>query len=203
MTRILCLLSLLLIFLLGSCGYTLSNLRREDLRKIGVRTVFVKPVENNSYKPGVENLIFNHVVAAIAAQKTLRLVLKESEADAFLKGSVSLANYTAVASTRGNKLFPSESLSEIEGPSDRLVASIYSANLTAAFDLRRTAHSGTASELVWSGSFSRSQIFSGNNQLGIYGTTSALINESEFYRALELAGEAIASDLHESMTSRF
>jgi len=185
------------------CGYTLSNRRREDLAKIGVSTIFVKPVENNSYKPGVENSLYNHVVAALAATRSVRLVLKESEADAILMGAVTGASTNVVASPLGSQIFPSGRIEGITGPSDRLIASVYSLNLQSAFTLKRTSRSGQSGEVLWSAAFSRDQVYTGNNQLGPYGSTSALINESEFYRALELAGEAMASDIHESMTARF
>ena len=187
----------------ASCGYTLKNTRREDLAKIGVRTVFVKPVENNSYKPGVENLVYNQVARVLAAYKTVRLVIRESEADAVLTGSVTGASYGAIANTAAANLYPTGKVDGISGPSDRLVATLYSATLSASFALTLRNPGAGQSPALWSGTFSRSQVFSGNNQLDVYGTTSALINESEFYRALEVASEALASDMHESMTSRF
>ncbi len=187
----------------ASCGYTLKNTRREDLARIGVHTVFVRPVENNSYKPGVENLIYNQVVRTLAAYKSVRLVIRESDADAVLTGSVLGASYGPIANTAAVNLYPSGKVESLSGPSDRLVATLYSATLSASFALALRKPAAGQAPTVWSGSFSRTQVFSGNNQLDVYGTTSALINESEFYRALEVAGEALASDMHESMTSRF
>ena len=188
---------------LSSCGYTLKNTRREDLAKVGVRTVFVKPVENNSYKPGVGNLVYNHVVRVLAANRSVRLVVREEDADAVLTGAVGAASYGSVAATAASNLFPSAKVSGITGPSDQLVATLYNATLTASFALNLRAPSSGQNPAVWSGAFTRTQIFSANNQLDVYGTTSALINESEFFRALEVAGEALAGDMHESMTSRF
>ncbi len=192
-----------LLLLEVGCGYTLNNRRREELAKVGVRTVFVKPIENNSYKPGVENSLYNHVVATLAATRSFRIVLSESEADAILVGSVINASTRVVASPLGSQVFPSGRIKGITGPSDRLIASIYSLNLRSFFSLNRTARSGQSGEVIWSAEFSRDQVYTGNNQLGPYGTTSALINESEFYRALELVGEAMATDIHESITARF
>ena len=91
----------------AGCGYTLSNRRRDDLAKVGVQTVFVKPVQNNSYKPGVENILYNHIVGTLAAYRSIRMVLSESEADAILVGAVNSATSAAVASPLGDQIFPS------------------------------------------------------------------------------------------------
>jgi hypothetical protein len=56
---------------------------------------------------------------------------------------------------------------------------------------------------LWSGGFSKSKPFPANNQLGVFGTTSALINESEFDRVLRDLAEGIAADMHESMLAGF
>jgi hypothetical protein len=190
--------------LLGSsCGYTLSNRRREDLARLGVRSIFVKPVQNNSYKPGVENALYNQLVSSLASQRSVRMVLSEDEADAILLGAVTAATSSVVASPLASQIFPSGRIATIRGPSDRLIASVYSLNLRSSFTLKKTGQSGQVGEVVWSGDFSRDQVYSGNNQLDVYGTTSALINESEFYRALELAAESMAQDIHESMTAQF
>ena len=45
--------------------------------------------------------------------------------------------------------------------------------------------------------------FPGNNQLGVFGTTSHLINESEFERALQELSERVALDMTENLFSMF
>lgn len=57
--------------------------------------------------------------------------------------------------------------------------------------------------LVWQSDFSRQRPFPSNNQLGVFGTTAALINDSEFDRALRENAAAMSNDLFESMLAIF
>ena len=57
--------------------------------------------------------------------------------------------------------------------------------------------------VIWSSTFSRSKPFPGANQLDVPGTTSSLINDSEFDRALSDLSRSMMDDVHESMLAMF
>jgi hypothetical protein len=188
---------------IAGCGYSLQHSRNPLFEAEGIRKVFVAPVANNTYKPGVENLVYNQLVKTVSANRKVRLAQRIEEADAVLRGSIQDASYVPSGTTTADKLFPSDRLPGLKGPSETIIATSYSASLTCAFSLEnRHPRPGKPAQL-WSSSFSRSKPFPGNNQLGAFGTTSALINESEFDRALGDIAQSMMGDLHESMLAQF
>lgn len=58
-------------------------------------------------------------------------------------------------------------------------------------------------ETLWSARFSRTDTFQANNQLGVLGRTSELINDSEFERALKDMAESMMPDVHVALLERF
>jgi hypothetical protein len=85
-----------------------------------------------------------------------------------------------------------------------LIANDYNAILTCSFQLiRREAYLNHPAGTVWSGEFSRTKLYPGSNQLGVLGTTSGLINDSEFDRTIIDISRDMAVDVRESMLSRF
>lgn len=197
----------------SSCGYSLQRSNSPHLARRGIRKVYVAPVVNNTYKAGVENLVYNALLKAIASGGGVRLVSDKDEADAILTGTVTTAQYALASSTSAKDLNPKNT-----GPSDRQVATLYQASLGCAFALERTRLPKPPKKLpagvtpesaadfakhIWSSSFGRSKNFSANTQLGVLGTTAALINDSEFDRALHDLAESMMGDVHESMTALF
>mgnify|MGYP001574673287 CR=1 FL=1 len=89
------------------------------------------------------------------------------------------------------------------GDGTTYVASEYQASLTAAFALVRRRATPGKKPMIWTAPFSRLKRFPANNRLDVLGTTSALINESEFDRALGDLAESMMGDVHESMLSMF
>ncbi len=191
-------LPVLLLFGASSCGYTLQNTKTNSLREEGVTRIYVAPVKNLSYKQGVENLFFNELTQILLAGKRVTLVDRPDFADAVLEATVTGANYTTTASTAAESIFPA-TIAAIEGFT---VATEYQANVSCGFNLVRRKN-GVATESIWNSSFSRSRRFAGNNQKIEYGTTSALINESEFDRALREVAHGMMQDVHEAMVARF
>jgi hypothetical protein len=197
-------LAILFLFTTG-CGYTLQQTENPLLSRHGVRRIYIAPLINDSYKPGVENVVYNELVKAIGAQGRVQVVDRAELADAVLNGSISQATYSRSASTTADQLFPTAAtLTHIERPSSNIaVATEYGASLSTSFVLSlREPKPGQRSNL-WSGSFSRSQTFPGNNQLGPFGTTGHLINDSEFDRALRELAISISGNLQESMLAMF
>jgi hypothetical protein len=190
-----------LIALMGAgpgCGYTLQRSRSPQLDEEGIHTVYVAPIVNNTYKVGIENVIYNELVRSLLAHRSVRLVEKAENADAVLGGSVNGASYANSAAAPANRLNPVGS-----GPSDVLVATQYTAILQASFTLERPNPPPGKRKILWSSGFTRSQNFLASNQLGIFGTTSPLINDSEFDRVLREMSQNMMADLHESMLAMF
>lgn len=160
--------------------------------------VYVAPVKNLSYKQGMENLFFNELTQILLAGKRVVLVDRPENADAVLQATVTGASYAISATTSATSIFPT-TIAAIEGFT---VATEYQASVACSFSLLRMKE-GTAGESLWSTSFSRTRRFAGNNQKIEYGTTSALINESEFDRALREVAHGMMLDVHEAMVARF
>ncbi len=184
----------------GSCGYTLQNSKNPRLREIGIRRVYVAPLINNTYKPGVENLIYNELVKTLVANNRVEIVPKKELADAILSGVVGEANYSISAMTSSNSLFPNRP----DRPTIQTnVATEYKATVTCNFTLSRVPTPIYPPGQIWQASFQREKKFPGNNQRDEFGTTSALINESEFDRALRDIAQGMMGDVHESMLAMF
>jgi hypothetical protein len=183
----------------SGCGYTFQDSRQDTpIHRAGVRDIYVVPITNNTYKPGVENVVYNALVRTISANRRVRLVTRPEEADALLMGSVLVATYATSASTTADQIFPKG-----KGSHNIVVATEYQAHLNCVFRLENRHPKTGADPVMWSSTFARNKAFPGNNQIGIFGTTSALINDSEFDRALKDLAESMMADMHESMLAMF
>ena len=191
----------------AACGYTLQHTQNPLMDRYGVRRIYVSPLVNNTYKPGVENLVYNELIKVIAANGRVALVDRTEESDAVLSGQVTEASYSRSASTTADQLFPFSTGGSFPGvtrPSNNIeIASEYSAVLSASFRLNLNHAKPGQKEVLWSGNFRRAQPFPANNQLGSFGTTSSLINDSEFDRALRELAQSVMANLHESMLAMF
>lgn len=183
---------------MSGCGYTLQSTKTNSLHEIGIERVYVAPVKNLSYKPGVENLFYNELTQALLAGKRVRLVDRPEYADAILSASVGTASYVPSATTSSDSIFPT-SISTIQ----ITVATEYQADVSCSFVLNRLKNGTKTGEPIWESTFTRSRRFSASNQKAEYGTTSGLINESEFERSLRLVAHGMMQDVHESMIARF
>lgn len=203
--RVLGLLVLLMGVSLPGCGYSFQHSHNPLLARYGVRKLYVAPLRNDTFKGGVENVVYNELIKVIAANRRVLLVGRREEADAVLQGTVSQAGYTRGGTTTADQLFPTAAvLPNIPRPSANTpVATEYQASLAASFTLSLVHPKPGDRAQLWDGSFSRSQVFPGNNQLDVYGTTGHLINESEFDRALRELAESVMANLHESMLAMF
>lgn len=192
--------ALLLSFLASvqGCGYSLQNTKTNSLRDVGIERVYIAPVKNLSYKPGVENLFYNELTQILLAGKRVKLVDRPEVADAILEATVTAASYSPTASTSASSIFPTT----IEAVEGFTVATEYQAGVGCNFQLSRQKN-GAPAEGLWSSSFSRTRRFAGNNQKIEFGTTAALINESEFDRALREVAHGMMLDVHEAMVARF
>jgi hypothetical protein len=194
------LFSLATVLPLAGCGYSFQTSKNPLADKEGIRKVFIDSMTNNTYKPGVENQVYIAVLQTLAVHKRVIIVSHKEDADAVLKGYVNIASYAADASAvpSNNSSLPGN----LSGES-LLVATEYVATLSCSFVLERTHAESGQRKVVWTSGFSRTTPFGASNQIGVYGATSALINESEFDRALGEMSQSMSEDVHESMLDMF
>jgi hypothetical protein len=159
-------------------------------------------VINNTYKPGVENLVYNQLIRIFSSHRRVVVVQNPEEADAILQGTVVEALYGGGPGTTVINLNP-QGLGQTLPTAPFVISTIYTANLNCAFSLIRRNPPPGKKGIVWASSFTRSRQFPASNQLDVPGTTSALINESEFDRALLDLAHSMMDDLHESMLAMF
>lgn len=188
--RILRILPLLL--LVPACGYTLRGNSRVFFENHKIRTLYVAPVRNNSFKAGIEIQIYNSLRKRVAQGGYVRIVDSRDVADAVLNATVLNAGYSPAGITTTDQIAPIGS-----GPKNVQIASEYSVNLSIGFQLVEIK----SNKALWADSVTRTKSFSASTYLGALGTTSALINESDFERSLSELSTGIVMDAEESMNS--
>lgn len=195
--------ALLCSVLASGCGYTLQTSRSPLTEKEGIHKIYVSPLVNNTYTPGVENTVYNALVEVISVHRRVTLVNDKADADAILTGKIVTAEFVAGPSTTANTLQPTNALPSADLRANILIATEYEAALSCSFVLTRAHPEPGKRTILWTSSFSRGKPFAGNNQLGVQGDTSVLINQSEFERALGDLSVSMMGDLHESMLAMF
>ncbi len=180
--------------LIGACGYTLRGNTREFFNQNGIRTLYVTPVKNLSYKPGVEIVIYNALRKRIAQGGYVRIVDQPGLADAEIEAKVLDASYAPSGITTADQIAPVQT-----GPSNVQIASAYAVNLSVAFELFQ---SGSRKRL-WGDTVARQKTFTASTYLGALGSTSALINEGDFERSVGELAVSLVTDAEESMNSVF
>ncbi len=179
------------------CGYTLQNSRSNSLREEGIEKIYIAPVKNLTFKPGLENVFYNELVQILRAGRRVKIVERPENSDAILQAQVVQAVYVPTASTSADSIFP------VGVPAILIpVATEYQADVTSSFLLSRQK-AGMPTTAVWESGFTRSRRFAANNQKIEYGSTSGLINESEFERTIREIAHGMMMDVHEAMLARF
>ena len=191
-------------FLLSTgCGYGFQSTKNSSLRKYDVEKIFVRPITNRSFKPGVENMVYNALVRSLRGYGRVVIVPSQELADGILEGTVNNASYSGAGSSYVSSMAPSGvggSLPTADFP----VAGAYSASIECSFRLIRIRHKKPQPpDEIWSGTFSNSVPFAAANQLDVPGTTSAIINDSEFDRALGDMARDMMDDVNNSMVAGF
>jgi len=198
--------ALLCSLLASGCGYTLQTSKSPLTEKEGIHKIYVSPLVNNTYTPGIENTVYNALVEIISVHRRVSLVNNKEDADAILTGKVIIAEFVAGPVSPASSLQPSNAFGT-GGSTDLraniLVATEYEASLSCSFVLTRAHPEQGKRTILWTSAFTRGKPFAGNNQLGVQGDTSVLINQSEFERALGDLSVSMMGDLHESMLAMF
>lgn len=190
----------------SGCGYTLQNSHSDLVDKEGIHSIYVKPLINNTFKPGIENIVYNALIRSLLSHRQVKLAQSEETADAVLQGTVNVASFTVAAAAAASGL-PPGLVNPLPGSgldvSTIPVATIYNANLSCSFMLNRRFVPPGKKALLWGAPFSTFKPFQSANQLDVPGSTSALINESELDRALSELSIAMMADVDESMLEMF
>lgn len=184
--------------LVAGCAYNVRRSNNPLLGEMGIHRLYIDTFTNRTFKPGVDITVQSAIEKMIRSQAQVQIVKSIEDADSVLRAEIVNARYQANASTTGNRLQPT-SIGEQFG--NYTVATVYLAYLSCVVELYRKKQG--PGKPLWKTEFGRSKTFPGSNQLGIYGTTSSLINESEFERALDDMSSQIALDVHESMVGIF
>ena len=122
--------ALALTFFASACGYTLQNSHSPLAEKEGIRRIYVTPLVNNTYTPGVENTIYNALIQTLSVHRRVIIVSHPEGADAVLKGSVTEADFGPSATTPAQNLNPAGSLGAQDMQANILVATEYTATLS-------------------------------------------------------------------------
>lgn len=186
------------LFSFSSCGYSLrtSNFPSK-LSREGISRIYIHPVANDTFRPGIENVVFNAVMRSMGGTTGVRATSNLAQADAELFGTVTRVDRPVSGQSKASDLSPKNL-----GSSSILVAVEYQAVLDCTFVLKRRK-AGVAPSEIWKGAFSRSKPFPGNNQIWSLGSTSALINDSELDRSLGDIAEQMGRDVVQSMLEVF
>jgi hypothetical protein len=188
---------------LTGCGYALQTSHNPLADKEGVRKIYIAPMINNTYKPGVENTVYNAVVQTLTVHRRVKIVTRPQDADAILRGYVNFADYVADASSPQSGTTLPYPLPNNIANENVLVASEYVATLGCSFSLERVDPGPGQRKILWTSGFSRSAPFGASNTIGTQGSTSSLINESEFARTIVDMATSMSRDMHESMLAMF
>jgi hypothetical protein len=187
----------------SGCGYSIRGGKNGALEKEGIRKIYVAPAVNDTYRYGVENVVYNSLIRSLSAYSGIKLVSDSNVADAILTSRVTQASSQVSSTSFANALNPTG----IPTPASfgsLLIATEYNAILSCSFLLvRREPLPGHPAGTVWTGSFTRSKLYPASNQLGVLGTTSGLINDSELDRTILDISHDMMVDVRESMVSRF
>jgi len=178
-----------------SCGYHMRGEERPFFKNHDLKTLFVYPVQNNSYKAGVEITVYNALRKRFSQGGYIKLVDLPELADASISAVVNEASYSPLAITTADKI---ANVGSNPGPNTVQIASSYQVILKVQFTL-----SDKSKKSLWGDMITRNKSFAASNYLGSLGSTSALINEGEFERTLNDLSVSISTDAEESINSIF
>ncbi len=186
--------------LLTHCGYTLRRSGSPVLNKMGIERVYIKPLENKTLAAGAENTLYNALLRNIATHRLVTITDDKSTADAVILGTIQRAEFSPSQATTVDQIEPIGTATDTK----RVIATYYKAYLTVSFAMYRySPKHGIANSPLISSKLSRNKTFVASNYLGVLGTTSSILNESGFRRAINDLSDQLSADLNESMLSFF
>src|SRR4051812_38957831 len=91
-------------FLSGSCGYHMRGAERPFFERNEIKTLYILPVKNNAFKPGVEITVYNALRKEFAKGGYVRIVDDPALASAKLEAAVNEASFKPQATTTAEQL---------------------------------------------------------------------------------------------------
>ena len=181
--------------LLPGCGYRLRGSKNTALEREGIRKIYIAPIGNQTQVLGLETWVHTVLAQKISAESLVDIVNSEKDADAVLRGSITQAVMSGEAPTSSDLIAPTGL-----GRTDTVVFTQYRTTLSCSFQLFRSVQSTAP---LWGAGFSRSKAFLANTTLGVLGTTSHLINDSEHRRALRELSSSMMAEVHDTLFDLF
>ena len=186
------------LLLYSSCGYQLRGNTRPFFDRNQIHNLYVEPVKNNSYKAGVEITVFNALRKRIALGGYVRIVDKESLADAKFISTVMATSYVPSAITTADQIPTGDTPSAMRKELGNVQsATVYAVSLTVRFLLKQIH----PDKVLWRDEISRSKNFPATIFLGATGSTAALINESVYEKILSELAASLVTDAEESINT--
>ncbi len=187
----------LFLLILQGCGYSFQHGGPSPLKEQGVERLYIQRVQNQSMVPGLEMQLLNEMQRVILIHKKITLVQSIEQADAVLMTNIETAEYGSIAGTNVESLTPTTPAYNMTG------AYVISTQYQAQFVCNFALHHRKSGKILWSNQLVQLAPFPGANQREVPGTTSLLINQSEFGRTLTDLMRTMVNDMHESMLALF
>lgn len=174
---------------LSGCGYVFQS-KQNTL--IDVKTVYIEPFVNNSYRYNVGLMLTNALSREFVRSGKLTIVNDKSQADAIFKGIVLSANSVIAGAVS------SESLSNkaVTGGS---IASLYVAVIDAKMEFVNLKNN----KIIWTGRLTNSRSYNAKNDFGIAGETNGIQNVSAESKTFETAAELMMINVHDAIFQSF
>lgn len=185
------------IFIFSSCAYTFQA-RGNPWKDQGIERVQIRTLQNNSLKPGAENVFTSALLKEFSRGARLRLASDSQDADAFLEGTIDSITNGISSSTTVPQIAQNDPDAK-QFFSDVTIATEYStaAQITVRLVRKRDR------AVVWTQSFAQNKLYPGNNRFGLLGDTSMQINSSEQDLALYEIARNLANDAYDAVLEAF
>ena len=172
-----------------ACGYVFQS-RQNTL--IDVKTVYIEPFLNNSYRSNVGYMLANALSREFVRSGKLIVVNDRSKADSIIKGIVLSANSDISSAVTSENL----SRNIVKGGS---IASNYVAKIDARLEFINLKNN----KLIWAGKPYASRSYSARNAFGIDGETNGIQNVSAENKTFETVAELMMINVHDSIFQSF
>ncbi len=187
---------------LSGCAYQFQGTENPWKDK-SVETVYINIMTNNSLRSGEEVPFTSAFIKTFSRGNKLKVVNDSKRADLVVNATIENITSTISSSTNVPTLTKDKLASQTL--SDMVIATEYAATATVSVSLTKgeNNHNPKVPAVLLTQNFSRIKIYPGNSQFGLQGTTSVLINESQFQMALNEIATGISADAYDTMLEYF
>lgn len=194
-------LSFLLSFII-SCSYKFQS-AVNPWQEHSIKTVYINIITNNSLRSGEEVHFTSAFVKTFSRGNKLKVVNDSKSADLVVNAAIENIASTISSSTNVPTLTQDKIASQTL--SDMVVATEYAATATVSVQLTKgeNNHNPKVPAVLLVQNFTRQKIYPANTQFGLPGTTSVLINDSQFQMALNEIATGISADAYDTMLEYF